>query len=183
MKFATDENVLKTYNYASVGKTSETLTVTNKRVIFSAEGKMSDGSLVHSTEEVKISSIEKVSGRVASKRSGKLLFFMFFFIAVAVAAYFIISAKLPDLDKTISLIPLIAGGVFALIFLIAFICSKKVSFVLELFTNQCAGMGISTDIGNLKQGKKKKKIKVKVNQKIAIEVIEEIGSLIVEKYE
>ena len=172
MKFATDEKVLKTYNYAAIGKLSETLTVTNKRVIFAAEGKMPDGSAVHTTDEVKLNSVEKVSGRVASKRNGFLLFLTFVFAIAGVVAMASMQGR--------SVAMLMLGCVPALICLIAFLLSKKVSFYLELTTGQRDGMSAGTLIGNWKPGKSKKKIKINVDEKIAIEVIEEIGALIIE---
>ena len=171
MKFATDESVIKTYNYASVGKLSETLTVTNKRVIISTEGKMPDGSAVHTTDEVKLNSVEKVSGRVASKRNSFLLILMVLFALAGMAGGVAI--------KQVVLGAVLGLGL-AVICLIAFFLSKKVSFYLELTTGQRDGMSAGTLIGNWKPGKSKKKIKINVNEKIAIEVIEEIGALILE---
>lgn len=173
MKFATDENVLKTYNYASVGKLSETLTVTNKRVILTTEGKMPDGSAMHATEELKINSIEKVASTVASKRNGFLLFLAILFAAAAVAGFI-------ALQGPVQVAAGIGGFVVALIFVIAFALSKRVSFFVELTTGCRKGMSIYDSVGSLTIKRTKKKIKIKVEEKIAIEIIEEIGALIIE---
>ena len=173
MKFATDENVLKTYNYASVGKVSETLTVTNKRVILSTEGKMPDGSALHSTEEVKISSIEKVSSTVASKRNGFLIFLTVVFALAAIVGFV-------ALQGALQMVAGIGGLVIALICVIAFIFSKKASFFIELTTGAIKGITMADSIGNLRLKKSKKKVKIKVEEKVAIEIIEEIGALIIE---
>ena len=174
MKFATDENVLKTYNYASVGKVSETLTVTNKRVILSTEGKMSDGSALHSTEEIKISSIEKVSSTVASKRNGFLLFLTVLFALAGIAGFVALQG---------GALRYAAGGaglVIALICVIAYALSKKVSFVVELTTGIRKGMSLADAVGTLRFKRTKKKVKIKVEEKVAIEIVEEIGALIIE---
>ena len=170
MKFASDEKVLKTYNYAAIGKMSETLTVTDKRVIISTEGKMPDGSAVHTTDEVKLNSIEKVSGRVASKRNVFLLFLTVLFSVAGIAAYAALN----------TLVAAVVGVVIGLICLIAYFLSKKVSFYLELTTGKPNGMSINTLIGNWKPSKTKKTIKINVDEKVAIEIIEEIGALILE---
>jgi hypothetical protein len=173
MKFATDENVLKTYNYASVGKLSETLTVTNKRVILTTEGKMPDGSAMHATEELKINSIEKVASTVASKRNGFLLFLAIIFGAAAIAGFV-------ALQGAMQMAAGIGGLVVALIFIIAFALSKRVSFFVELTTGCHKGMSIYDSVGSLTIKRTKKKIKIKVEEKIAIEIIDEIGALIIE---
>ena len=180
MKFATDENILKTYNYASVGKVSETLTVTNKRVILATEGKMPDGSAIHTTEEIKINSIEKVQATVASKRKGSLIFFtiLFALIAVAFAAITVMGIKL--FGETLQYAA--AGGalLIAIICIIAYALSKRVSFCIDLTTRARSGMGLSDSVGTLKIKKSKKQVKIKVDEKVAIEVVEEIGALIIE---
>ena len=173
MKFATDENVLKTYNYASVGKVSETLTVTNKRVILSTEGKMPDGSALHSTEEIKINSIEKVSSTVASKRNGFLLFLTVIF-ALAGMVGFVAIQEGPKVAV------MAAGLVLALICLIAFFLSKKVSFFIELTTGSIKGITMADAVGTLRLKRSKKKVKIKVDEKVAIDIVEEIGALIIE---
>ena len=170
MKFASDEKVLKTYNYAAIGKMSETLTVTDKRVIISTEGKMPDGSAVHTTDEVKLNSIEKVTGRVASKRNALLLVLMAIFFVGGFVGFGLLDA----------LVFVAVGAVLALVCLIAYFFSKKVSFYLELTTGKANGMSINTLIGNWKPSKTKKTIKINVDEKVAIEIIEEIGALILE---
>ena len=180
MKFATDEKILKTYNYASVGRLSETLTVTNKRVILATEGKVADGSAVHTTEEIKIKSIEKVQATVASKRNGFLVFLTILFALAGAAFAGMTVAGVKFLEETIQYG--IAGGcaVLAIVYIIAFALSKKVSFFIELTTGILPGIAMTDSVGTLKMKKAKKQVKIKVDEKVAIEVVEEIGALIVE---
>jgi hypothetical protein len=74
----------------------------------------------------------------------------------------------------------IGGLVVALIFVIAFALSKRVSFFVELTTGCHKGMSIYDSVGSLTIKRTKKKIKIKVEEKIAIEIIDEIGALIIE---
>ncbi len=170
MKLATDEIILKTYNYASVGKVSDTLTITNKRAVLSTEGKLNDGSKVHSTDEIMLNSIERVSGALATKRNA--LYFVLT-ILFAIASFAMLAT---EVDGFLPFIPLI----LAVIFLIVFFFKKKRSFFLVLTSRIYEGMDLSVSVGNWQRKKSNKAIKVKVDEAIASEIIEEIGSIIVE---
>ena len=171
MKLATDEHIIKTYNYASVGKLSETLTVTSARVILSTEGKKPDGSTLLTTEEVGIKSIDKVQGFVASKRN--ILFLIFMALCLIAAGF----TYIKEMHYAIS----IALAVVGLLFLLFYFLSKKVSFVVELMLSASRGnMSMSAAIGTLRSKKVKKNVKIKVDERVAIEIIEEIGALIVD---
>lgn len=169
MKFATDEQVLKTYNYATVGKVSDTLTVTNKRVILSTEGKLNDGSKIHTTDEMMLESVERVSSALATRRN---VFFLILTILFAVAGVALFAV-------TKNAIGFVGLGV-ALIFLLVFIFYKDKSFYLVLTSGIYEGMDISVSVGNWQRKKSKKAVKVRVDENIASELIDEIGSIIVE---
>ncbi len=169
MKFATDEKVLKTYNYATVGKVSDTLTVTNKRVILSTEGKLSDGSKIHTTDEMMLESVERVSSALATRRNVLFLILTFLFAVIGVALFAINRYAI--------------GGVglgVALIFLLVFFFYKDKSFYLVLTSGIYEGMDIAVSVGNWQRKKSKKTVKVRVDEAIASELIDEIGSIIVE---
>ncbi len=169
MKFATDEQVLKTYNYATVGKVSDTLTVTNKRVILSTEGKLSDGSKIHTTDEMMLESVERVSSALATRRNVFFLILTFLFALIGVALFAISRFAFGCVGLGV-----------ALIFLLVFIFHKDKSFYLILTSGIYEGMDISVSVGNWQRKKSKKTVKVRVDENIASELIDEIGSIIVE---
>ena len=84
------------------------------------------------------------------------------------------------LSLALAVLMVIGGLVVALIFIIAFALSKRVSFFVELTTGCHKGMSIYDSVGSLTVKRTKKKIKIKVEEKIAIEIVEEIGALIIE---
>ena len=170
MKLATDEQILKTYNYASVGKVSDTLTVTNKRVVVSTEGKLSDGSKIYTTDEIMLKSIEKVSSALITKRSP--IFIVVALLMTLISAILYLALNIGYL----SFIPLLP----AFIFVIVFFANKKKSFYLVLTTSLLSGMDLSLSVGNWKRKKSNKTVKVNVDETYAFEIIEEIGSIIVE---
>ena len=170
MKFATDEQVLKTYNYATVGKVSDTLTVTNKRVILSTEGKLSDGSKIHTSDEMMLESVERVSSALATKRNILYLILAFIFAVGGVALFTMVSTFV---------VPALLLAV-AVAFIIAFFVVKQRSFYLVLTSGIYEGMDISVSVGNWQRKKSKKTVKVRVDENIASELIDEIGSIIVE---
>lgn len=169
MKFATDEQVLKTYNYATVGKVSDTLTVTNKRVILSTEGKLNDGSKIHTTDEMMLESVERVSSALATRRNVFFLILTILFAAAGVALFALTKSAMG-----------FAGLGVALIFLLVFVFYKDKSFYLVLTSGIYEGMDISVSVGNWQRKKSKKAVKVRVDENIASELIDEIGSIIVE---
>ena len=169
MKFATDEQVLKTYNYATVGKVSDTLTVTNKRVILSTEGKLNDGSKIHTTDEMMLESVERVSSALATRRN---VFFLILTILFAVAGVALFAVTKNAIG--------FAGLGVALIFLLVFIFYKDKSFYLVLTSGIYEGMDISVSVGNWQRKKSKKTVKVREDENIASELIDEIGSIIVD---
>ena len=175
MEIASNEKVLKTYDYACLGKANSTLTVTDKRVIVSTEGKKPNGVKICSTDEIMIDSIEKVSSGVVSKRTPALLVFAIIFAIAGAALY--LSLKLGEMNLYI----LSGLEALALIFLICFIAKRKVGFYLILTTNQYEGMGLSTSLNTwFSKEKAKKKIKVHIKKHVASQIVEEIGALIVE---
>ena len=169
MKFATDEQVLKTYNYATVGKVSDTLTVTNKRVILSTEGKLNDGSKIHTTDEMMLESVERVSSALATRRNVFFLILTILFAAAGVALFALTGTAIG-----------FTGFALALIFLLVFVFYKDKSFYLVLTSGIYEGMDISVSVGNWQRKKSKKAVKVRVDENIASELIDEIGSIIVE---
>ena len=170
MKLATDEKILKTYNYATVGKVSDTLTITNKRAILSTEGKLSDGSKVHTTDEMMLESIERVSGALATKRN-----MLFIVLAVILAALSIVLFAAAEAG-VVSFLPLVVAAIFVAVYFL----NKKRSFYLVLTSRIREGMDISVAVGNWQRKKTNKAIKVKVDEAVASEIIDEIGSIIVE---
>ncbi len=169
MKLATDEQILKTYNYATVGKVSDTLTITNRRIIVSTEGKLQDGSKVHTTDEMMLNSIEKISGSLITKRSPVYIVLALIMLIASAVLYFVIKNYL-------SFIPVLP----ALIFIIVFFTNKKKSFYLVLTSSLREGMDLSVSVGNWQRKKSKKALKVNVDEAHASEIIDEIGSIIVE---
>ncbi|MBO5927015.1 MAG: hypothetical protein J6Q38_05620 [Clostridia bacterium] len=172
MKLATNEQILKTYNYASVGKVSDTLTVTNKRVVLTTDGKLNDGSKVHTTDEIMLESIERVSAAVATKRN---IFYLILSLLFAVAGVALLASG-SDGGTLIKLLPFVG----TIIFLIVFFVAKQRSFFLVLTSSVKEGMDLSVSVGTWTRKKSSKAVKVKVDEAIVSEIIDEIGAIVVE---
>ncbi len=172
MKLATDEQILKTYNYATVGKVSDTLTITNKRVVLTTEGKLSDGSTVHATDEMMLEGIERVSAALATKRNTFFLILSLLFFALGI----VVLSGIISPTKTVCIVPFIV----AVICLIVFFLNKKQSFFLVLTSRIHEGMDLSIAVGTWSRKKTNKTIQIKVDEATVSQIIDEIGSIIVE---
>ena len=155
MKLATGEVIVKDWDYAlskSAGvKTIANLMVTNKRVVYTAESKRGV-----SREEIPIDSVKMLNLGSSKQETG-------------LAIVYVILGLL--FTMTIVGIPLLVAGIRMLI---------QASFNIEIVTKGVEGT--SLDVGVVKMfGKKKKpRIKVKINKKACLNIVEEFGAAFVE---
>lgn len=180
MKLSKNEREVKTYTYAKTGGVKSNLTVTTKRVILSKEGKLR-GSKITTSDEINLTSIERISTSMTVKAMPALLIFALIFAVATVAVYLFLYKE----NLTI-----IVGGVLALAFLISYFVKKKRSFYLIFGTSVYEGANLIANVGGIKAVKTKKKnakvtkdIKVKINPSAAKTIVEEIGSVILDAKE
>lgn len=155
MKLANGEVIVKDWDYAqskSAGvKTTANLMVTNKRVVYTAESKRGV-----SREEIPIDSVKMLNLGSSKQETG-------------LAVVYIVLGLL--FTMTIIGIPLLVAGIRMLI---------QASFNIEIVTKGVEGT--SLDVGVVKMfGKKKKpRIKVKINKKACLNIVEEFGAAFTE---
>lgn len=155
MKLANGEVIVKDWDYAqskSAGvKTTANLMVTNKRVVYTAESKRGV-----SREEIPIDSVKMLNLGSSKQETG-------------LAIVYVILGLL--FTMTIIGIPLLVLGIRMLI---------QASFNIEIVTKGVEGT--SLDVGVVKMfGKKKKpRIKVKINKKACLNIVEEFGAAFTE---
>ena len=155
MKLANGEVIVKDLDYAqskSAGvKTTANLMVTNKRVVYTAESKRGV-----SREEIPIDSVKMLNLGSSKQETG-------------LAIVYVILGLL--FTMTIIGIPLLVLGIRMLI---------QASFNIEIVTKGVEGT--SLDVGVVKMfGKKKKpRIKVKINKKACLNIVEEFGAAFME---
>ncbi len=169
MKLATNEQILKTYNYATVGKVSDTLTITNKRVVLTTDGKLNDGSTIHTTDEMMLEGIERVSAALATRRNVFLLILSVILAAASITLF-----------ATAGIAAGLAPLLIAVVLLLVFIFNKKRSFYLVLTSRIHEGMDLDVAVGTWTRKKSNKAIKIKVDEATVSQIIDEIGSIIVE---
>lgn len=182
MILAKNEIILNEWNYAtSFGslfaskryKNSHTLTVTNKRVVSSVSN-----SRKVERREVSIDSIQNISLRhEMPAKLGPILWILFSLVLIAA------SVVCPIIFRYIFLIPIaVVVGLIAIGIIIDSIVNLiRSQFYVELFTNAYSENTVmSFSYDNLNWRTPKKKLKILVDNKIARDIIENLGSLIFE---
>ena len=155
LKLANGEVIVKDWDYArskAAGvKTNANLMVTNKRIVYTAESKRGI-----SREEIPIESVKMLNFGSTKEETKLAILYIIFGVAFAV---------------TLIGLPLIVLGIRMLI---------QASFNIEIVTKGVEGT--SLDVGVVKMfGKKKKpRIKVKINKKACLNIVEEFGAAFIE---
>ena len=155
MKLATGEVIVKDWDYAqtkSAGvKTVANLMVTNKRIVYTAESKRGI-----SREEIPLDSVKMIYFGSSKQETAMAVFYIVFGAIFAM---------------TIIGIPLLILGIRMLV---------EASFNIEIVTKGVEGT--SLDVGVVKMfGKKKKpRIKVKINKKACLNIVEEFGAAFIQ---
>ena len=155
MKLANGEVIVKDWDYALTKsarvKTISNLMVTNKRIVYTAESKRGI-----SREEIPIDSV-KMLNFGSSKEETKLAIFYIVFGAI--------------FSMSLIGIPLLVLGIRMLI---------QASFSIEIVTKGVEGTSLNVGVVKMLGKKKKPRIKVKVNKKACLNLVEEFGAAFVE---
>ena len=178
MVLAKEETVVKEWEYATskgkVGKTSHTLTVTNKRIV--AQSKSPRKTV---REEIPVSAIKSLS--VTHEMAS--LFWAIVFIVVGVIVFFVSFGAGKELGELAWLVTILYIIIAAFFIYIGVIRLKQGKFSLTI-TYQKGGDFIS--VGAMRMFKSPtlfkglfgKKLKVSVNNQAADEILETIGALV-----
>ncbi len=155
MKLATGEVIVKDWDYAqtkSAGvKTVSNLTVTNKRIVYTAESKRG-----LSREEIPLDSVKMVYFGSTKQQTGTAIFYIIFGAIFAM---------------TLVGIPLLVLGIRMLI---------QASFNIEIVTKGVEGTSLDIGIAKIFGKKKKPRIKVKINKAACVNIVEEFGAAFME---
>jgi hypothetical protein len=155
LKLATGEVIVKEWDYAqakSAGeKTVANLAVTNKRIIYTAESKRGI-----SREEIPLDSVKMVYFGSTKEQTGMAIFYIIFGAIFAV---------------TIIGLPLLILGIRMLI---------QASFNIEIVTKGREGTSLYVGVVKMFGKKKKPRIKVKINKKACVNIVEEFGAAMME---
>jgi hypothetical protein len=155
MKLATGEVIVKDWDYAqskSAGvKTIANLMVTNKRIVYTAESKRGV-----SREEIPIDSVKMLNFGSSKQETGLAIFYIIFGVIFAM---------------TLIGIPLLITGIRMLI---------QASFSIEIVTKGVEGTSLNVGVVKMFGKKKKPRIKVKINKKACLNIVEEFGAAFIE---
>ena len=155
MKLANGEVIVKDWDYAqskSAGvKTTANLMVTNKRVVYTAESKRGV-----SREEIPIDSVKMLNLGSSKQETG-------------LAVVYVVLGLL--FTMTIIGIPLLVAGIRMLI---------QASFNIEIVTKGVEGTSLDVGVVKVFGKKKKPRIKVKINKKACLNIVEEFGAAFTE---
>ncbi len=155
MKLAAGEVIVKDWDYAqskSAGvKTIANLMVTNKRIVYTAESKRGV-----SREEIPMDSVKMLNLGSSKQETGLAIFYIIF---GAIFAMSLIG------------IPLLVIGIRMLI---------QASFNIEIVTKGVEGTSLDVGIEKILGKKKKPRIKVKINKKACLNIVEEFGAAVME---
>lgn len=153
IKYASNEQLVKTWDYASSKEGSDrrdyNISVTNKRIIYTAEGNKGIDR-----REMYLSDVKTLEyGFAKSAGIGTILLLIFGIITAIVVV-----------------------GIFMIIKAVHLLREK--TFTLEITANGFESEGISVGASSLLTSKKHKKLKVKVYKEAAMELINELGAIV-----
>jgi hypothetical protein len=155
MKLATGEVIVKDWDYAqtkSAGeKTVANLMVTNKRIVYTAESKRGI-----SREEIPIDAVKMVYYGSSKLQTGTAILYIILGIIFTC---------------TIVGIPLLILGIRMMI---------QASFNIEIVTKGMEGTSLDIGVAKILGKKKKPRIKVKINKKACVNIVEEFGAALAE---
>jgi hypothetical protein len=155
MKLAAGEVIVKDWDYAqskSAGvKTIANLMVTNKRIVYTAESKRGV-----SREEIPMDSVKMLNLGSSKEETGLAIFYIIFGAIFAL---------------TVIGIPLLVIGIRMLI---------QASFNIEIVTKGVEGTSLDVGVAKILGKKKKPRIKVKINKKACLNIVEEFGAAVME---
>ncbi|MBQ3235606.1 MAG: hypothetical protein IJA97_05565 [Clostridia bacterium] len=181
MILAKNEIILNEWNYATSNKfsskrknTEHVLTVTNKRVVSTVSNKRKIDR-----REVAIEAIQNISLRheMPSKLAPVLMILL---SVLLIAGCVVLAVLLKNLYVTIGAI--LVGVIAFCIFLDAVLNLKKSHFYIELFTNTLSEntvMAVNHD-SFYRVPRIRKKVRIVVDNKIARDIIEQLGAIIFE---
>lgn len=172
MVLAKQEEVIKEWSYATARAkgvhTDYKLTVTNKRLVSSARS-----SLSYSQQEIPLNTIKSISGSHEKKSPvGAILLMILGIVAIVVG--FVVGE-----GKMAITLPVALVGVILVI--IGIVLLKQGAFTLVVTTAGTESSGIA--VGAVKwfgKGKKHGRVKIKVDNKVADEIIETLGAIVID---
>ena len=178
MILAKNEIILNEWNYATSNqynsKTEHTLTVTNKRVVSSISNKRKV-----ERREVAVDSIQNIS--LSHEMPAKLWPVVMILLSIAIIGACVASCILFKYAFVIPVAVLV--GVIALcLFIDAVLNLRKSHFYIELFTNTLSENTVmSVNYDNFTSHRRfRKKFRIVVDNKVARDIIENLGSIIFE---
>lgn len=190
IKLAENEQLLKSWNYATKDKKQYNLTVTDKRVVSS---EYEQENLTR--REISMSTIKSVDGAIKQRKSVSPIIL----ILIAGILTFIIGITL--VFDSIEFISAIFIGIALIVVFILLVVLKKVpliiirdfSFQLVIETNVLVGSALYVGsefnkgakattglFASIKNIFRKKKVKITIDTVLAKEILDEIGSIVVE---
>lgn len=174
MLLSKEENVIKEWKYAvskkGVEKTEASLVVTNKRVVHDVKNYHSI-----SRTEIPLKEVKSVDFASNSKVSIGAILSILFGVVLAIVGFILMGQK--ELSG-IAIIPIILGVVLVVVGIIGL---SKSAFVMVLYGDRGFDMlNIGASAIKTKRRKRSKKTKIKVDKKVAAEIIDSLGAIILD---
>ena len=185
IKLAAGESVAKIYSYGKIASARKknavenSLIVTNKRVIYQSLGKKTA-----SRKEIPVEAAEYIETKYTTLRAGIFLAILSLLLGAALLVFGLQLFPIPLIAEYNLALPLmIAGGVFlalSLFLIIRFIwCRRRgaVEVIISgrLMENELLSFGVSS----LKVKKRAARLRVKVDKRVAVDMINELGALLI----
>ena len=186
IKLAAGESVAKIYSYGKVAAgrkknaVENSLIVTNKRVVYQSLGRNTV-----SRKEIPVEAAEYVETKYTTQKAGIVLAILSLIIGGALLVLGLDLFGLKFISEYKLAIPFMAGGAallaISLLLIIRFICRRRrgaVEVIISgrLMENELLSFGVSS----LKiRQKKAERIRVKVDKSVAVEMVNELGALLI----
>ena len=183
IKLAAGESVAKIYSYGKIAAgrkknaVENSLIVTNKRVVYQSLGKKTV-----SRKEIPVEAAEYVETRYTTQKAGIVLAILSIIIGAALLVLGLDLFGLKFISEYKLAIPFMAGGAvflaLAVILIVRFMLYRRrgaVEVIISgrLMENELLSFGVSS----LKI-KKAERIRVKVDKSVAVEMVNELGALL-----
>ena len=171
MTLANNEKILKDWDYATVKSgihhTKRSLIVTNKRLIHEVRSTRDI-----TRQEVPVENVKALNMSSAKRISVPAVIAIIVGVLLAIAG---VVVKFATDAEMVAMVPFLVVGVILVV--VGIFCLKKGAFTIEIMTNGCASVyGGSSSIVS----KKNANVKIKVNLTVANEIIESLGTILLD---